>query len=215
MISNFQENPIKKLKGYKFVNIDKNASDIPNTTGVYIWILKENATLPSIAGVQPSFNWVEVNNSKYRVLYVGLAKDENLTDRILGFHLKGNPRSSTLCYSIASILGLPLYGKVENSGKRRIQLDKEYWNNISDWLKANCFLLVKSQANPKIEETDKITLFTAPLNIMDNPHRKIDPYIVNLQKIRRETKTKDNPTKANGCMTMAIITLALTFLHMF
>ena len=192
--------------------LNKNASEIPNTTGVYIWLLKEDATLPPIAGVHPSFNWVEINNSKYRVLYVGLAKDENLTDRILGFHLKGNPRSSTLCYSIAAILGLPLYGKVENNRKRRIQLDKEYWNNISDWLKNNCFLLVKSQELPKKEETDIITLFTAPLNIKDNPHKNTDSYIVNLQKIRKEAKAKDYPTKVKGCMAMAIIILALTII---
>ena len=138
-----------KLKGYKFIDFEKNYNEIPLSKGVYIWLLKDNAVLPAINGIHPSFTWVEANGSRYRVLYVGLAEKESLFERINNFHLKGNPRSSTLCYSIGAILGLPLYGKIEKSGKRRIHLEQEKWEEIRNWLIQNCYILVKPQNNPR------------------------------------------------------------------
>lgn len=195
-----ESTPAIKLKGYKFIDFEKNYDDIPLTKGVYIWLLKDKAILPAINGIQPSFTWVEANNSKYRVLYIGLAEDESLYERINNFHLKGNPRSSTLCYSIGAILGLPLYGKLEKSGKRRIQLEQGKWEEIKKWLLQNCYILVKSQKNPSIEEKNKIALFSAPINIKDNPCKKTDQYIVALQQIRKKAKELDNPINNKGCL---------------
>ena len=198
-----------KLNGYKFIDFDKNYNDIPLTKGVYIWLLKDNTVLPAINGIQPSFTWVEANGSKYRVLYVGLAEDESLYERINNSHLKGNPRSSTLCYSIGVILGLPLYGKLEKSGRKRIHLEQEKWEDIRNWLLQNCYILVKPQNDPTVEEKDKIALFSAPINIKDNPCRKSDPYVEALQQIRKKAKELDKPVNKRGCVfTIALIVIA-------
>ena len=198
-----------KLKGYKFIDFEKNYNDIPLSKGVYIWLLKDNSVLPAINGIHPSFTWVEANGSRYRVLYVGLAEKESLFERINNFHLKGNPRSSTLCYSIGAILGLPLYGKIEKSGKRRIHLEQEKWEEIRNWLIQNCYILVKPQNNPTIEERNKIALFSAPINIKDNPCMKSDPYVVALQQIRKQVKELDSPVKNKGCLcSIAIFIIA-------
>lgn len=193
--------PAIKLKGYKFIDFEKNYNDIPFSKGVYIWLLKDSAVLPPINGIQPSFTLVEANDSKYRVLYVGLAENESLYERINKFHLKGNPRSSTLCYSIGAILGMPLYGKVEKSGKRKIHLEQNKCEEIKKWLWKNCYILVKSQNNPTIEEKNKIALFSAPINIKDNPCRKTDPYVVALQQRRKLVKELDCPVNNKGCLS--------------
>lgn len=206
-VSRYEEKstPAIKLKGYKFIDFEKNCNEIPLSKGVYIWLLKDNAVLSAINGIQPSFTWVEANGSKYRVLYVGLAEDKSLYERICNFHLKGSPRSSTLCYSIGAILGLPLYGKIEKSGKRRIHLEQEKWEEIRNWLIQNCYILVKPQNNPSIEERNKIALFSAPINIKDNPSRKIDPYVIALQQIRKHVKDLDRPVNNKGCLSSFVL----------
>lgn len=77
-----------KLKGYKFIDFEKNYNEIPLSKGVYIWLLKDNAVLPAINGIHPSFTWVEANGSRYRVLYVGLGQRQTSVDEFLRFSRK-------------------------------------------------------------------------------------------------------------------------------
>ena len=134
-------NPISViLKGYKFVDFETDGTDeIAMSPGVYIWILKDNAELPSIEGFSPQFSLVEIDGHKYRVLYVGQAKKENLYDRIVKKHLKGNPRQSTLCWSIAAIMGMPY--TITNNGKPKP--DDDLCQQIRRWLFENCHILYK------------------------------------------------------------------------
>ena len=104
---------------------------------------------------------------------------------------------------------MPLYGKVETSGKRRIHLEQEKWEDIKNWLLRNCYILVKTQKAPSVEEKNKIALFSAPINIKDNPCRKSDPYVVALQQIRKNAKEIDKPTNQRGCLfTIAFVVIA-------
>ena len=169
------------LKGYKFVDFEKD--EIPLYTGVYIWILKDNAELPSVDGFSPQFSLVEINGHKYRVLYVGQAKKESLYDRIVKNHLKGNPRPSTLCWSIAAIMGMPY----TIPDKRHPKLDNIHCQQIRKWLFENCHLLYKVVKNINYiddEEVKQIHTFTPPLNLDHNPLKKTDPFIQSVSKYR-------------------------------
>ena len=169
------------LKGYKFVDFEKD--EIALYPGVYIWILKDNAKLPSIDGFSPQFSLVEINGHKYRVLYVGQAKKESLYDRIVKNHLKGNPRPSTLCWSIAAIMGMPY----TIPDKRHPKLDNIHCQQIRKWLLENCHLLYKVVKNINYiddEEVKQILTFTPPLNLDHNPLKKTDPFIQSVSKYR-------------------------------
>ena len=169
------------LKGYKFVDFEKD--EIALYPGVYIWILKDNAELPSIEGFSPQFSLVEINGHKFRVLYVGQAKTESLYDRIVKNHLKGNPRQSTLCWSIAAIMGMPY----TITDKRKPKLDNIHCQQIRKWLLENCHLLYKVVKNINFiddEEVKQILTFTPPLNLDHNPLKKADPFIQSVSKYR-------------------------------
>ena len=172
------------LKGYKFVDFETDGTDeIAMSPGVYIWILKDNAELPSIEGFSPQFSLVEINGHKYRVLYVGQAKKESLYDRVVKNHLKGNPRQSTLCWSIAAIMGMPY----TITDKRKPKLDKVYWQQIGGWLLENCHILYKVIKNINSiddEEVKQILTFTPPINLDHNPLKKTDPFIQSVSKYR-------------------------------
>lgn len=169
------------LKGYKFVDFEKD--EIALSPGVYIWILKDNAELPSIDGFSPQFSFVEIGGHKYRVLYVGQAKTESLYDRVVKKHLKGNPRQSTLCWSIAAIMGMPY----TITDKRKPKLDNVHCQQIRNWLLKNCFLLYKVVKNINSiddEEVKQILTFTPPVNLDHNPLKKSDPFIQRVSKYR-------------------------------
>ena len=171
------------LKGYKFVDFEKD--EIAMSTGVYIWILKDKAELPSIEGFSPQFSLVEIDEHKYRVLYVGQAKKESLYDRVVKIHLKGNPRHSTLCWSFAAIMGMPY--TIPDDSKGKPNLDNVHCQQIGRWLKENCHLLYKVIKNSNSidnEEVKQILAFTPPINLNHNPLKKSDPFIQCVSKYR-------------------------------
>lgn len=177
------------LKGYKFVDFEKD--EISMSTGVYIWILKDKAELPSIEGFSPQFSLVEIDGHKYRVLYVGQAKKESLYDRVAKIHLKGNPRHSTLCWSFAAIKGMPY---TLNNGLPK--LDNDYCQQIGKWLRENCHLLYKVVKNINSiddEEIKQILTFTPPINLNHNPLKKSDPFIQRVSKYRHIPGGYKNP----------------------
>lgn len=172
------------LKGYKFVDFEKD--EIAMSTGVYIWILKDKAELPSIEGFSPQFSLVEIDGHKYRVLYVGQAKKESLYDRVVKKHLKGNPRHSTLCWSFAAIMGMPYTLPAKSKGKPELK-DKKYRTQIGGWLKENCHILYKVIKNVNYiddEEIKQIQTFKPPINLDHNPLKKSDPFIQRVSKYR-------------------------------
>lgn len=170
------------LKGYKFVDFNTNGTDgIAMSPGVNIWILKDTAELPSIEGFSPQFSLVEIDEHKYRVLYVGQTK--SLYDRVVKEHLKGDPSHSTLCWSIAAIMGMPY----TITDKHKPKLDKVYWQQIGGWLRENCHLLYKVIKNSNSidnEEVKQILAFTPPINLDNNPLKKSDPFIQRVSKYR-------------------------------
>ena len=181
------------LKGYKFVDFNTDGTDgIAMSTGVYIWILKDKAELPSIEGFSPQFSLVEIDGHKYRVLYVGQAKKESLYDRVVKNHLKGNPRQSTLCWSIAAIMGMPY----TITDKHKPKLDKVYWQQIGGWLLENCHILYKVIKNINSiddEEVKQILTFTPPINLAHNPLKESDPFIQRVSKYRQIPGGYKNP----------------------
>lgn len=171
------------LKGYKFVDFEKD--EIAMSTGVYIWILKDKAELPSIEGFSPQFSLVEIDGHKYRVLYIGQAKKESLYDRVAKNHLKGNPKHSTLCWSFAAIMGMPY--TIPDNSKGKPNLDNVHCQQIGRWLKENCHLLYKVIKNSNSidnEEVKQILAFTPPINLNHNPLKKTDPFIQRVSKYR-------------------------------
>lgn len=180
------------LKGYKFVDFEKD--EIAMSTGVYIWILKDKAELPSIEGFSPQFSLVEIDGHKYRVLYVGQAKKESLYDRVVKIHLKGNPRHSTLCWSFAAIMGMPY--TIPDNSKGKPKLDNNYCQQIGKWLRENCHLLYKVVKNINSiddEEVKQILAFTPPINLNHNPLKKSDPFIQRVSKYRHIPGGYKNP----------------------
>ena len=179
------------LKGYKFVDFNTNGTDgIAMAPGVNIWILKDTAELPSIEGFSPQFSLVEIDGHKYRVLYVGQTK--SLYDRVVKKHLKGDPSHSTLCWSIAAIMGMPY----TITDKHKPKLDKVYWLQIGGWLRENCHLLYKVVKNINSiddEEVKQILAFTPPINLDNNPLKKSDPFIQRVSKYRHIPGGYKNP----------------------
>ena len=180
------------LKGYKFVDFEKD--EIAMSTGVYIWILKDKAELPSIEGFSPQFSLVEIDGHKYRVLYIGQAKKESLYDRVAKNHLKGNPKHSTLCWSFAAIMGMPY--TIPDNSKGKPNLDNVHCQQIGRWLKENCHLLYKVIKNSNSidnEEVKQILAFTPPINLNHNPLKKSDPFIQRVSKYRHIPGGYKNP----------------------
>lgn len=170
-----------KLKGYKFVDFDKD--EIPLHPGVYMWLLKDNVELPQIEGFTAQYKSVEINGKSYRVLYIGQAKTESLYERVVKKHLKGNPRQSTLCWSLAAIMGMPY----TINEKRKPKLDKKYCQELTNWLCNNCFLLykvIKNTENIDAEEQKQIETFTPPVNLDKNPLKNTDPFIQRVSHYR-------------------------------
>lgn len=187
------------ISTYTIVDLEKGLNNIPKYPGVYIWVLKDDAVLPSINGIEPNLKIARVIDTEFRVIYVGKAERESLYDRIIKMHLKGNPRRSTLCHSISAILGLPFYLK----GKKRVKpgMDKQYWPDVQKWLINNCHLLYYYCNNIPEEERRMIELFTPPLNIKDNPACSTDKYIQALQVLRKNPNREIQPTtKKKGCL---------------
>lgn len=179
--SNEPNEEIYKIKGYKFVELSKDK--IPFQKGVYIWLLKEDACIPEINNCKPLFKRVEINKTTYRVLYVGQAKKESLFHRIQ-IHLKGNPRHSTLCWSLSAVMGMP-YSIVEESHSRgKPKMDGEYCIKMSEWLLENCYLLYKVCDDVDSEEVKQICRFMPPINIDKNPIKNTDPFIITLKQNR-------------------------------
>ena len=197
-VSRHESQPVQsiKLKGYKFVDFDKD--EISFQPGVYFWLLKDNAELPAIDGIAPTYTLVEVNKKAYRVLYIGQAKTESLYDRVVKKHLRGNPRQSTLCWSLAAIMGKPY--TINDKGKPK--LDGIYCQQLSSWLRNNCYLLYKEIPNiSKIdsEEEKQIRTFTPPVNLDKNPNKATDPYIQSVSKYRHIAGGyKDSSSKRFG-----------------
>lgn len=181
-----QEVSVVKLNGYKFINFEKD--EIPYKPGVYIWLLKDNAGLPSIEGYHPQYSLTEVNGKSYRVLYIGQTKSKTLGERIVKNHLKGDPRHSTLCWSLCAIMGMP-YIINEDDGKPYLDNDNKtkVKAEVANWLRSNCHILYKvieSKEGRDDEEFKQIQLFTPPLNLEHNPLKKTDPYIQGVSKFR-------------------------------
>lgn len=209
------------LRGYKFVDFEKD--EIPRFPGVYIWILKDNAELPSIEDNSPQFSLVEIDGHKYRVLYVGQAKKKSLRDRIRE-HLGGNPKPSTLCWSIAAIMGVPY--TITDKGKPELK-DKNNRQQIGGWLRENCHILykvIKKTDDIDDEEIKQIKTFTPPVNLNHNPNKN-DPFIKSVIKYRSVEggykKPKSLPfsfTKILSYILIAVGVLAILYfalkLHM-
>ena len=65
------------------------------------------------------------------------------------------------------------------------KLDKKYCQEISDWLRKNCYLMYKVCKNVDDEEYAQIQTFCPPLNLADNPLWKTDPFIVKVSGYRK------------------------------
>lgn len=194
-----QEVSAVKLNEYKFVNFEKD--EIPYQPGVYIWLLKDKAELTSIEGCHPQYSLVEVNGQTHRVLYVGQTKSKTLGERIVKNHLKGDPRHSTLCWSLCAIMGMP-YIINEDDGKPYLDNDNKI--KVANWLRSNCHILYKvieSKERRNDEELKQIQLFTPPLNLMHNPLKKTDPYIQRVIKFRPISGGYKNSSLGNWNMS--------------
>ena len=174
-----QSHTVVKLHGYKFTTLEND--EVPAKKGVYIWLLKDDAVLPSVDGCSPQYSFVDYNGKQYRVLYIGQTQKETLYNRVVKTHLRGNPRNSTLCWSLAAIMGKPYVLTDQNKPK----LDKKYCQEISDWLRKNCYLMYKVCKNVDDEEYAQIQTFCPPLNLADNPLWKTDPFIVKVSGYRK------------------------------
>ena len=68
--------------------------------------------------------------------------------------------------------------KIEKSGKRRIHLEQEKWEEIRNWLIQNCYILVKPQNNPTIEDIIETVTFDAnEMFVEENVKLQIEKWI--------------------------------------
>lgn len=146
--------------------------------GVYGWYF--DVPLPGI----PDKNYIQYDG--WTLLYVGIAEDEGLIDRLRIQHLKGNAFGSTLRRSIGCLLSDQLQLRLYRHGKAT-HFGKNGERILSDWLIQHAQVAWLTDESSVCTET---AIFNAygqllPLNIKDNPNNK---FRSTLKEIRRRMK---------------------------
>jgi predicted GIY-YIG superfamily endonuclease len=199
---------VKIPKGFKEVDFER--LNVPESSGNYIWLLKDGCNLPQPKDMpNPVFNRIKIEGKEFRVFYTG--KGENLKKRIRT-HLNGPIKSSTLRYSIAALMELPF-----DYYKRKPKLSTIDEEKVSTWLRTNCVVMYMENKNCESVEKKLIVALDPPLNIESNPRCNNGNYIDGLKRLRSDKEKNDVSVEHNNksiWVYCLIIIIALAFILM-
>lgn len=167
-----------------FDPLKEDINTIPNLSGNYIFVLRENSKLPDVG--------IPVIYTKFRdyeVIYVGLASS-SLKDRDVKKHLNGNAGGSTLRKSLGCLLGfnlIPRDSHYNNNGKTKFNVTDE--SKLSEWIKTNLLLLYYTNKEFDHIESLLIQTLNPPLNLSKNHN------VINSEFRKLLTKLRNNKPK--------------------
>ena len=163
LISN-SDPPVDPLSGYISFDPEKDPpTRIPDSPGNYIVCLRKGARLPDI-GIECHMKVFQ----GYQVIYTGISQ-KSIRKRDHRQHFTGNNAgSSTLRKSLGSMFGFKKVprDKDPNTGKTKFSESDE--RKLSEWMKSNLIMYVRSYQNPKELEEELITSLHPPLNLSKN-----------------------------------------------
>jgi len=154
-------------------DIQADPSVVPDGPGIYVWCFNKSPI--------PREFWKRCVVWEGRpVLYVGIAADQSLRDRIVKRHLR-SASVSTLRLSLGCLLrekrGLRL---------RRTSSGGYHWGpgerTLTDWMADHAFVTWHPCGKPEALEADAITKFQPPLNINGNRHHPFCEHLVSLRE---------------------------------
>lgn len=170
---------MEQLNKYKRFDSLKNIpTEIPNTKGNYLIVLKSNSKLPTIG---KTFNCKTIDNKK--IIYTGVS-NRSLRSRDFRQHFNGTAGNSTLRKSIGSMFGwkkIPR-DKVVN-GKTKFNIEDE--SVLTDWMKNNLELYYFPNINPEENEESLICLLNPPLNLSKNKNIQNSDFRTELSRLRK------------------------------
>ena len=191
-----QESEIARLKErlplFKLYDPLRNHySDIPDLPGNYLFLLRNDSSLPPTPEV-PVFSHINVNEESLRVLYTGISTKARLRKRIYTRHLGNNSGKSTLRKSLGRLFGFRLVPRDKNKPNDGYKkFCKEDEEKLTDWMKRNLVVLYDDRAdNYEMLQNQLITYLNPPLNIKDN-HNPIN--LEFRKKLKRLRTGKLNP----------------------
>lgn len=134
------------------------SNKLDDVSGIYIWVLKENAYLPMRPDMPvPVLSKVVFKGVEYKVIYVGLT--EILKTRLNSHHYKGNVHDSKLRLSLAILFGFTI-----NKNGKQLYVTSQQEDYITNWLKNNCMVFLHEYSNVEKYETKYISLLNPPFN---------------------------------------------------
>ena len=170
---------MKQLNKYKKFDPSKdNSTEIPNTKGNYLIVLKPNSELPKIG---KTLNCKTIDDKK--IIYTGIS-NRSLRSRDFRQHFNGTAGNSTLRKSIGSMFGwkkIPR-DKIVN-GKTKFNGDDE--STLTNWMKNNLELYYYPNTTPKENEDDLIKLLNPPLNLSKNNNIENSDFRTELSRLRK------------------------------
>lgn len=169
-------NNLDKYK--KFDPLKDIPSDIPNSKGNYIIVLKPKCKLPEI-GI--TFCSKTIDNKE--VIYLGIS-NKSLRSRYFKQHFNGTAGNSTLRKSIGSMFGwkkIPR-DKVVNGKTKFNEVDE---NKLSEWMQYNLEFYYYPNLIPGKNESDLINLLNPPLNLSKNKNLENLEFREKLSRLRK------------------------------
>ena len=154
---------VKSFKINRFDPSTDNEIIISNSSVNYIFCLKKNSTLPTVA-IKP----ILTNFEGLEVIYTGLASG-SLRSRDFRQHFKGNNAGrSTLRKSLGVLFGYKQIPRDSDptTGKTKFNFEDE--QKLSEWMCNNLVMYFLPTPDFKAIEIELINQFNPPLNLKDN-----------------------------------------------
>ena len=174
---------INPIKVWSHEDIFSKPCPVPKEPGIYAWYFQ------NIPSEIPAEECVHYND--LALLYIGISPKKPPNNKPLSkqtiykrirYHLKGNAEGSTLRLTLGCLLSenLGIQLRCVGSGNRMTFSDGE--DKLSNWMRANAFVIWKIYSEPWILEEEFIKKLSLPLNLDKN---KDHPFYEKL-KIKRK-----------------------------
>lgn len=170
------------LEHFKHFDSLKNSADeIPDEKGVYLFLLKSGARLPS---VDCFYNCQKLNGRE--IIYVGIS-NRSLRRRDFKQHFYGNAGASTLRKSIGSLMGLQKIprSKTRIDGKTKFTIEDELI--LTEWMISNLDFCYLTTEDTNAMEALLIKKFNPPLNLSKNYNLENSVYRKLLTALRKKS----------------------------
>ena len=151
------------IKNFKhFEPLKGNKDLIPDSSGVYIIVLKAKSKLPKV-----NCDCICTKLFDREVIYVGISS-KILRKRDYGQHFNGNAGSSTLRKSLGSLFGFKKIPRSANQDDGKTKFNETDESFITNWMKNNLEFYYLTHPNYVAIENLLIEKLNPPLNLSKN-----------------------------------------------